>query len=173
MVDGLHAVCDAIESGIPLERAATVRTLRIPSDVPPPSPGEIRAIRDSLGLSQAGFADFLGAGLNTVRSWEIGRREPSALARRLLGAIRDDPAYWRGRLAKMVGRRDLPPASRHGGRDPEDRPNPSIDRMAPGSAAMVGFATSSVSGSGCDDESAWGIRRWPRSSWSTGSTTSR
>src|SRR5262249_14317983 len=73
-VDGLHAVCDAIESGIPLERAAKVRTLRIHSDVPKPSPGEIRAIRDSLGLSQAGFADFLGAGLDTVRSWELGRR---------------------------------------------------------------------------------------------------
>src|SRR4051812_37405975 len=83
MVDSLHAGCDAIQSGVPLVRAATVRTLRIPSDVPPPSPEEIRAIRDSLGLSQAGFADFLGAGLNTVRSWEIGEREPSAPARRL------------------------------------------------------------------------------------------
>jgi DNA-binding transcriptional regulator YiaG len=115
MVDGLHAVCDAIESGVPLERAATVRTLRIPSDVPPPSPGEIRAIRDSLGLSQAAFADFLGAGLNTVRSWEIGDREPSALARRLLGAIRDDPAYWRGRLAKMLRPEGRPPAAGRGG----------------------------------------------------------
>jgi putative transcriptional regulator len=99
MVDDLHAVCDAVESGIPLERVATVRAVRVRAEIPTPSPDEIRAIRDSLGLSQAGFADFLGAGLNTVRSWELGRREPSALARRLLGAIRDDPAYWRGRLA--------------------------------------------------------------------------
>ncbi len=99
MVDDLHAVCDAVESGIPLERVATVRAVRVRVEIPTPSPDEIRAIRDSLGLSQAGFADFLGAGLNTVRSWELGRREPSALARRLLGAIRDDPAYWRGRLA--------------------------------------------------------------------------
>jgi putative transcriptional regulator len=115
MVDSLHAVCDAIESGVPLERAATDHTLRIPSHVPPPSPGEIRAIRDSLGLSQAGFADFLGAGLSTVRSWELGEREPSALARRLLGAIRDDPAYWRGRLAKMLRPEGRPRAGRRGG----------------------------------------------------------
>ncbi len=115
MVDGLHAVCDAIESGIPPERAATLRTLRIPSDVPPPSPDEIRAIRDSLGLGQAGFANFLGAGLDTVRSWELGEREPSALARWLLGAIRDDPAYWRGRLAKMLRPQERPPAAGRGG----------------------------------------------------------
>ncbi len=112
LVDDLHAVCDAIESGVPLERAATVRTFRINTGIPAPSADEIRAIRGSLGLSQAGFADFLGAGLNTVRSWELGRREPSALARRLLGAIRDDPAYWRGRLSKMAVRSGAPPARR-------------------------------------------------------------
>jgi DNA-binding transcriptional regulator YiaG len=112
MVDDLHAVCDAIESGVPLERAATVRTFRINTEILAPSADEIRAIRSSLGLSQAGFADFLGAGLNTVRSWELGRREPSALARRLLGAIRDDPAYWRGRLLKMAGPREPPPTRR-------------------------------------------------------------
>jgi DNA-binding transcriptional regulator YiaG len=112
MVDDLHAVCDAIESGVPLERAATVRLLRINTEIPAPSPDEIRAIRSSLGLSQAGFADFPGAGLNTVRSWELGRREPSSLARRLLGAIRDDPAYWRERLMKMAGPREPPPTRR-------------------------------------------------------------
>ena len=67
MVDDLHAVCDAVESGTPLERVATVRTHRIRREAPRPSPDEIRAIRDSLGLSQAGFAEFLGTGLATVR----------------------------------------------------------------------------------------------------------
>jgi hypothetical protein len=28
MVDGLHAICDAVEAGIPLEQVATVRTSR-------------------------------------------------------------------------------------------------------------------------------------------------
>jgi DNA-binding transcriptional regulator YiaG len=115
MVDDLHAICDAVESGIPLERAATVRTFRVRAEVPTPSPDEIRAIRGSLGLSRAGFAEFLGAGLGTVRSWELGQREPSALARRFLGAIRDDPAYWRGRLARMSGPQEPPPSGRRGG----------------------------------------------------------
>jgi putative transcriptional regulator len=112
IVDDLHAICDAVESGVPLERVATVRSLRVPGKTSTPTPDEIRAIRDSLGLSQAGFADFLGAGLKTVRSWEFGQRAPSALARRFLGAIRDDPAYWRGRLLKMAVRPESPPAKR-------------------------------------------------------------
>ena len=114
MVDELHAVCNAVEAGVPLERVATVRTFRIAATARTPSPDEIRAIRDSLGLSQAGFADFLGTGLTTVRSWELGQREPSSLARRLLGAIRDDPAYWHARLARMT-RAEGPPPARRGG----------------------------------------------------------
>jgi hypothetical protein len=31
MVDEVHALCDAVESGVPLERAATVRTVRVPA----------------------------------------------------------------------------------------------------------------------------------------------
>jgi DNA-binding transcriptional regulator YiaG len=115
MVDDLHAICDAVESGIPLERVATVRTFRVRAEIPAPSPDEIRAIRGSLGLSQAGFAEFLGAGLGTVRSWELGQREPSALARRFLGAIRDDPAYWRGRLATMSRPQEPLRSGRRGG----------------------------------------------------------
>jgi putative transcriptional regulator len=115
MVDDLHAICDAVETGIPLEGVATVRTFRVPAEIPAPSPDEIRAIRGSLGLSQAGFAEFLGAGLGTVRSWELGQREPSALARRFLGAIRDDPVYWRGRLARMSGPPEPAPPGRRGG----------------------------------------------------------
>jgi DNA-binding transcriptional regulator YiaG len=114
MVDDLHSVCDAVEAGVPLERVATVRAFRIGAAARAPSPDEIRAIRDSLGLSQAGFAEFLGAGVTTVRSWELGQRQPSSLARRLLGAIRDDPAYWHARLAKMAGA-EGPPRARRGG----------------------------------------------------------
>ena len=95
MVDELHAVCNAVEAGARWSGSQPSAPSGSPPGARTPSPDEIRAIRDSLGLSQAGFADFLGTGLTTVRSWELGQREPSSLARRLLGAIRDDPAYWR------------------------------------------------------------------------------
>jgi putative transcriptional regulator len=102
MVEDLHAVCDAIEAGVPLERVATVRAYRIDVELPALNPRDIRLIRESLGLSQALFADFLGVALATVRSWEQGQREPSSLARRLLGEIRGDPKYWRQKLARTT-----------------------------------------------------------------------
>lgn len=106
MVDGLHAICDAVEAGVPLERVATVRTYQIDITLPILGPVEVRSIRESLGLSQALFADFLGVALATVQSWEQGQREPSALARRFLGEIRDDPAHWRARLATRATLKD-------------------------------------------------------------------
>ncbi|HEX8200030.1 MAG TPA: helix-turn-helix domain-containing protein [Isosphaeraceae bacterium] len=107
MVDGLHALCDAVEAGTPVERLASVRTCQIDLTPPELSPAAIRAIRESLGLSPALFADFLGVGLPTVRSWEQGRRQPSALARRFLGAIRDDPRTWREKLARAAVRKEI------------------------------------------------------------------
>src|SRR5205807_5519900 len=55
-----------------LRRSAVVRTLQINTPIPMPSPDEIRASRRSLGLRQAGSADFLVAGLGTVRYLEFG-----------------------------------------------------------------------------------------------------
>jgi DNA-binding transcriptional regulator YiaG len=112
MVENLHALCDAVEAGVPMERVATVRTYQIDVTLPTLGPGEVRSIRESLGLSQSLFADFLGVAPATVRSWEQGQREPSALARRFLSEIRDDPAHWRARLARRatlkekIGNRD-------------------------------------------------------------------
>jgi putative transcriptional regulator len=63
-------------------------------------PGDIRAVRESLGLNQAKFADFLGVGLSTLRRWELGQVVPSAVARRFLGEVRDDPNYWRKKLLR-------------------------------------------------------------------------
>src|SRR5689334_7693725 len=98
MVEELHALCDAVEAGVPLARAATIRTSTISARPPALSPSQIRAIRGSLNLSQARFAMFLGVRIATVRSWEQGRSAPSSLARRFLVAIRDDPGYWKAKL---------------------------------------------------------------------------
>ena len=105
MVEGLHAVCDAVEAGVPLEKVATVRTCTIDVRLPELSAAQIRSIRNSLGLSQALFATFLGVGMPTVRSWEQGHRAPSAMARRFLGVIRDDPDYWKEKLAGTLSPR--------------------------------------------------------------------
>ena len=64
---------------------ATV-TVRDVDVVPPPEYRErdVQRVRERLGLSQAVFADLLGASASAVRAWERGAREPSDMARRLL-----------------------------------------------------------------------------------------
>jgi DNA-binding transcriptional regulator YiaG len=108
MVDGLHELCDAIEAGIPREQAATVRPS--PWRIKPPDlkAADVRAIRESLGLNQVLFASFLGVRPTTLRSWEQGETEPSALARRFLDEIRDDRDYWLEKL-KRRSRSTTPP----------------------------------------------------------------
>jgi putative transcriptional regulator len=49
-----------------------------------PKAADVKAIRDSLELSQESFAGFLGVSLGTVRNWEQKRREPQGPARALL-----------------------------------------------------------------------------------------
>ena len=103
MVDDLHAICDAVESGIPPERVARVRTFRVPDETPPPSPDEIRAIRDSLGLSRAGLAEFLGTAWppcvpgssrsGSLRLWPGGSSVRSTTIRRTVAEARRARAH--------------------------------------------------------------------------------
>ncbi|MEM6328432.1 MAG: hypothetical protein AAF791_15060 [Bacteroidota bacterium] len=45
---------------------------------------DVAAIREALRQTQEGFADLLGVKLATVRSWELGRRQPRGPAQRLI-----------------------------------------------------------------------------------------
>jgi DNA-binding transcriptional regulator YiaG len=55
---------------------------------------DIQRVRERLGLSQAVFADLLGASVSTVRAWERGAREPSEMARRLLELVERQPQVF-------------------------------------------------------------------------------
>jgi putative transcriptional regulator len=71
---------------------------------PPPqlTPADVREVRESRGLSQPVFADILGTSPSTVRSWEQGQNQPSPIARRFLGLIAAEPAYWSDRFRSIV-----------------------------------------------------------------------
>ena len=71
----------------------TARTVDV---VAPPeySRLDIRRIREGLGVSQAVFAELLGASTSTVRAWEQGAREPSEMARRLIALAERDPQVF-------------------------------------------------------------------------------
>jgi putative transcriptional regulator len=52
---------------------------------------EVAKVRQSLDLTQEAFADLLGIGLSTLRSWEQKKREPSGAARMLIAIALKHP----------------------------------------------------------------------------------
>ena len=94
LIAGVQSLIDDMKSG----KGITVREVSINMAVPEFSPDDIRAVRESLGLSQTLFAEFLGASASAIRAWERGAKIPTPMARRFLDSIRADPEYW---LAKV------------------------------------------------------------------------
>ena len=72
----------AIAQGILPEASYTVH---IPSTV------DVKAIRSSMGLSQASFSARFGLSLHTLRNWEQGKRTPDPAARAYLKVIEKAP----------------------------------------------------------------------------------
>src|SRR5271170_2061950 len=80
---GMRELERMMDQGKTPEQMFTVKTIEIP-DPHVYRAKQIRALRDSLGVSQAVFAHLLGVSVILVKSWERGVREPSPMARRLL-----------------------------------------------------------------------------------------
>jgi len=59
--------------------------------VPAPAAGDVRAIRQRLGLSQQQFAARYGFSVETIRNYEQGHRRPAGPARVLLKVIAVEP----------------------------------------------------------------------------------
>ncbi|MFM1959982.1 MAG: hypothetical protein RL588_1499 [Pseudomonadota bacterium] len=69
--------------------AARVHTLEVP---------DVRAIRETLGLSQQAFASAYRIPLATLKGWEQGRRQPDATASAYLSVIAQLPREARDAL---------------------------------------------------------------------------
>jgi DNA-binding transcriptional regulator YiaG len=52
---------------------------------------EATKARHTLGLTQETFAELLGVGINTLRSWEQNKRQPSGAARMLIAIALKHP----------------------------------------------------------------------------------
>lgn len=66
---------------------------------PPPTPTEIRAMRERLGLTQSAFASRFGLSVETVRNHEQGHRVPTGPVRVLLRVISREP----GAVVRALG----------------------------------------------------------------------
>jgi putative transcriptional regulator len=90
---GMREIERMLDDGKTPQQMFTVRTVEIPEPAPYRA-RQVRALRESLRVSQAIFAHLLGVSVVLVKSWEGGVREPSPLARRLMDTIKADPARW-------------------------------------------------------------------------------
>ena len=60
---------------------------------------DVKAIRTKLHVSQAEFAEAMGTSVDTIKSWETKRRNPTGLAAKVLATIQNDPAFFEERAS--------------------------------------------------------------------------
>ena len=103
IIGALTELAEALESGEPLERQFTVRTVEMPEQPGAYDADAVKASRAKLGVSQAVFARLVGASVKLVQAWEIGSRRPSPMARRLFDEFNRDPLRWVGLIRCKTG----------------------------------------------------------------------
>lgn len=52
---------------------------------------DVKSIRAQLNVTQGEMAKVLGTSVDTVKSWESGRRNPTGLAAKVLATVQTDP----------------------------------------------------------------------------------
>lgn len=55
---------------------------------------DVKAIRKQLNVTQVEFAEVLGTSVDTIKSWESKRRNPTGLAAKVLATIQDNPEIY-------------------------------------------------------------------------------
>ncbi|WP_034456901.1 NadS family protein [Buttiauxella noackiae] len=56
---------------------------------------DVKAIREQLNVSQSEMAKALGTSVDTIKSWETKRRNPTGLAAKVLATIQANPEFYR------------------------------------------------------------------------------
>ncbi|WP_397470845.1 NadS family protein [Rheinheimera sp.] len=54
----------------------------------------VKALRESLEITQAQLAQVPGTSVDTIKSWESKRRNPTGLAAKVLATIQDNPEFY-------------------------------------------------------------------------------
>ena len=102
IIDRLQEFTETLEGDQAIDERFTCRTIALDLSPAKYSPDLVRQTRRLLNLSQPLFAQFLGTSTNTVRAWEQGVNRPSAMARRFMDEIRNDPERFRARLQRLA-----------------------------------------------------------------------
>ncbi len=101
-LNDLRTLCDTLARGEPVDPPFTIRTVALDLEPAEFAPAQVRALRVSLGASQAVFAKIVGASPAAIEAWEQGVRTPTPMARRLLSEIDRNRSYWVNFLRRAV-----------------------------------------------------------------------
>ncbi|MFY9259781.1 MAG: DNA-binding transcriptional regulator [Gallionella sp.] len=90
-----NSILDAVhETALGLHRAGVIPDVTLREfdklclqPVHPLQPAQIKALREKAKISQAVFAAYLNISVSTVQKWEIGEKNPSGIALKLLNIV--------------------------------------------------------------------------------------
>jgi len=102
IIQGLENFADALESGEDVTKLYTCRKVILNLQAIEYTPEMVKKARKALGVSQALFAQFIGASLSSVQKWESGEREPSTMACRFMDELLSNPRLYRKRFKSFV-----------------------------------------------------------------------
>ena len=85
IMNGLNEAV-AYEKGEQTAHSATVTIAPIPQI----SAAEIKALRQTLNMTQSTFAAVMGVSIKTVEAWEKGTNTPAGTARRMMSMLSAD-----------------------------------------------------------------------------------
>ncbi|WP_278183625.1 NadS family protein [Vibrio misgurnus] len=78
-----------------LEEAVEIKnSVKEPARVVRYELADVKAIRSQLNVTQDEMAKVLGTSLDTIKSWETGRRNPTGLAAKVLATIQTNPKFF-------------------------------------------------------------------------------
>jgi putative transcriptional regulator len=90
----------AMQHAVRVTRVTAAEASAAPA--PDVTPGDVRALRQRLGLSQPVFAQALNVSAATVQHWEQGHKRPSGAAKRLLEVVAEDPQIIVRRVGEVA-----------------------------------------------------------------------
>ena len=79
----------SLEEAVQIKQGKKVASRVIQYDV-----ANVKALRATLDVSQQELADALGTSVDTIKSWENKRRNPTGLAAKVLATIQDNPDFF-------------------------------------------------------------------------------
>ena len=78
-----------------LEEAVEIKNgVKVPARVTRYELADVKALRAQLNVTQDEMAKVLGTSLDTIKSWETGRRNPTELAAKVLATIQANPKFF-------------------------------------------------------------------------------